>query len=138
MNSPKETSLARLPRSGDKLVDWIFKQFVFFLRRETLRIKRKRYVYDKEDPHRKALYGLMQAPGAPDPRIDILINAAKSRHSNRDEEVDTLIHELCHVVFWKTGERFVRQLDRILKKRLTQEQKNHLKSFIPRHEVKSV
>ena len=136
MNSPKDTSLAHLPRSGDKLVDWIFKQFVFFLRRETLRIKRKKYVYTEVDLHRKAVYGLMRG-GTPDPHIDILISAAKSKHQNRDEETDTLIHELCHIVFWKTGERYIEQVDKLMKKRLTQEQKNYLKSFIPRHEVKS-
>jgi hypothetical protein len=134
MNSPKATGLAQVPRSGDKLVDWVFKQFVFFLRKETVRIKRKRYVFLPSDPHREALYGLMHPKDGN--QVDILISAAKSRHCNRDEEVETLIHELSHVVFCVTHP-FIYQIEQILVAKFTAEQKNYLKSFIPRHEVKS-
>jgi len=128
--------LKDVPRSGDKLVDWIFKQFIFFLRRETLRIKRKKRLIDLDvGCHRRALRGLMTEAEI-GKGIDITINSAKSQHEDRDAEADTLIHELCHVVFWKTRERFIGQLERILKERLTKEQKNYLKSFLPRHEVK--
>ncbi len=137
MNSPKATGLAQVPRSGDKLVDWVFKQFVFFLRKETVRIKSKQFVFAKDDSHRRAVYGLMQPKDESGHQIDIMISAAKSRHCNRDEEVVTLIHELSHIVFWKTRERFIRQIESILVDKLTGEQKNYLKSFIPRHAVKS-
>lgn len=138
MNSPRETSLARLPRSGDKLVDWIFKQFVFFLRRETLHIKRKRRLRSPDDPHRELLRGMLWFESETSSAFDIGLNPAKCQHSNRDEELETLVHELCHLVFWKIQHRFIWQLERIVLDRLTQEQKNYLKSFIPRHEVKSV
>jgi hypothetical protein len=137
MNSARETSLARLPRSGDKLVDWIFKQFVFFLRRETLQVRRKRrLVFDNR--HRQALWGLLDSSGPPSHKVSIGINAAKSRHANRDEELSTLIHEMSHIVCTNTQDKFIYQLEGIMLRRLTQEQKNYLKSFIPRHEVKSV
>jgi hypothetical protein len=132
MNSPKGTSLARLPRSGDKLVDWIFKQFVFYLRRETMRIRRKRRLVLEDDPKRELLAGLLNAD-----RDTISINPAKSVHKNRDEELITLIHELSHLVFSETRERFIDQIEGIILRKLTQEQKEHLKSFIPRHEVKT-
>lgn len=127
-------SLRKVPLSGDGLVDWIFKQFIFFLRRETLRIKRKKRLLNPDDPHH-AIRGLMDSDL--EPKIEITINAAKSVHCNRDEEAETLIHELCHILFWKTQERFIRQAEKILIKRLTSEQMSLLKSFIPRHEVKT-
>ncbi len=128
-------SLRQVPLSGDKLIDWVFKQFIFFLRRETLHIKRKKRLLNPNDKHRQAIRGLMNP--AFEPNIEITINSAKSVHGNRNEEVETLIHELGHIVFWKTQERFIYQIEEILIKKLTPEQKNFLKSFIPRHEVKN-
>ncbi len=124
-------SLREVPLSGDKLTDWVFKQFVFFLRRETLHIKRKRRLLDE---HRRVIRGLMEHGS--EQNIEITINCAKSQHESRNEEVGTLIHELAHIVFWKTREEFIRQIERILISSFTQEQKDFLKSFIPRHEVK--
>ncbi len=129
-------NLTTLPLSGDRLTDWIFKQFVFFLRRETLQIRRKKRLVDPDDPHRKAVRGLMDPAGHTGRYINILINSAKSTHANRDEEVETLIHELSHVVFWKTQEHFICQAENILVKRFTRAQRVYLKSFLPRHEVK--
>jgi len=131
-------SLREVPLSGDKLTDWVFKQFIFFLRRETLIIKRKKRLLNPADPHKKVRCGLMEPELAPGGHgIQITINPAKSIHCNRDEEVETLIHELSHVVFWKTPERFIGQIEKILVNKFTQEQKSFLKSFIPRHEVKT-
>lgn len=127
-------SLREVPLSGDNLVDWIFKQFVFFLRRETLYIKRKKRLLNPNDKHHRAIRGLMDPEF--EPTIEITINSAKSVHVNRNEEVETLIHELSHVLFWKTQERFIWQIEEILIKKFTKEQKDFLKSFIPRHEVK--
>lgn len=124
-------SLREVPLSGDELTDWIFKQFMFFLRRETLHIKRKKRLLDE---HRRAIKGLMESESVP--KLEITINCAKRHHENRDEEVETLIHELAHIVFWKTREGFIRQVERILIDNFTQGQKDFLKSFIPRHEVK--
>lgn len=127
-------SLKNVPLSGDKLTDWIFKQFILLLRKETLHIKRKKRLLNPNDKHRHAIRGLMD----PDAQfnIEITINCAKSIHENRDKEVETLIHELGHIVFWKTGEQFIVQLEKILITKFTKEQRNFLKSFLPRHEVK--
>lgn len=128
-------SLREVPLSGDKLVDWIFKQFIFFLRRETLHIKRMKGLLNPNDPHHREIRGLMDPKF--EPKIEITINPAKSMHSSRDEEVETLIHELSHVVFWKTRERNIEQMEKILLARFTSEQRNLLKSFLPTHEVKN-
>jgi hypothetical protein len=138
MNSPKEASLAHLPRSGDKLVDWIFKQFVFFLRKETTHIKRKKRISTARIDPQLTVAGMMCPQDEAGHRVDILINSAKNAHRSRDDELKTLIHELCHLVFWKTWERFIGQMEMIMLEKLTQEQKSYLKSFIPHHEVKSV
>lgn len=132
------TNLRKVPLSGDKLTDWVFKQFIFFLRRETLRIKRKKRLLDTDNPHRKALFGLLECDLEPAGHgIQITINPSKSKHLNRDEELETLVHELSHIVFWKVQENFIYQVQKILIKKLTPEQKVFLKSFIPRHEVKN-
>ncbi len=130
-------SLREVPLSGDKLLDWIFKQFVFFLRRETLRIKRKKRLCYPKDRHRKAIWGLMEPEVGPGGHfIEITINSAKSKHKNRDEELETLIHEVCHVLFFKTRESFIEQITLILSTGFTQEQRNFLKTFLPRGETK--
>ncbi|MBI2063628.1 MAG: hypothetical protein HYT65_01390 [Candidatus Yanofskybacteria bacterium] len=128
-------SLRDVPLSGDKLTDWVFKQFIFFIRRETLYIKRKKRLLNPNDKHHCAIRGLMDPEF--EPKIEITINSAKSVHANRNEEVETLIHELCHILFWKTQERSIWQTERILIKKFTKEQKDFLKSFIPHHEVKN-
>ena len=131
-------SLREVPLSGDDWIDWTFKQFVFFLRRETLRIKRKKRLYYQKDRHRKAIWGLMEPGVGPGGHvIEITINSAKRKHKDRDAELGTLIHELSHIVFWKTWERFIGQAENILVERFTQEQKDFLKSFLPRNESKN-
>lgn len=130
-------SLRDVPLSGDNLVDWVFKQFVFFLRRETLSIERKKKLRDP-DCHRKILWGLLETGLPPSGKgVKITLNSAKRIHRNKDEETATLIHELAHFLFGNSWERYVLQVENILFERFTPEQINYLKSFIPRHEVKN-
>jgi len=140
VNPHSRARLARpdLPHSGDRMVDWVFMQFVTFLRRETLRIRRKKRLVDPDDPHRVCLRGLMDPDTDKRARIiHILINAARSVHRDRDEEVGTLIHELSHIVFWKTGERFIVQMENMLIRKFSSAQRRYLKAFLPRHEIKN-
>jgi hypothetical protein len=128
---------ASLMRSGDVLTDWFFRQFVAVLKSERVRIARKRRLVNPDDPHRQVIRGLMD-PDL-DPRgnwVQILINPAKNTHRRRDEEVDTLVHELAHVILPKTGERSILAIETILSRNLTREQRVCLKAFLPRHEVK--
>jgi hypothetical protein len=133
--------LFRLPagdlRCGDPLADWFFRQFVAVLRSEKVRISRKRRLVNPDDPHRQVIRGLMD-PDL-DPRgnlVQILINPARNTHRNRNEEVDTLIHELAHIILPKTGERGILTVENALSKGFTPVQRRLLKSFLPRHEVK--
>jgi hypothetical protein len=123
--------------SGDPLVDWFFRQFVAVLRTERVRIVRKKRLINPDDPHRRVIRGLMD-PDADRSglRVHILINSAKNTHRDRDAEVETLIHELAHVILPKASERHVLSIENILTKRLTREQRDCLKAFVPRHEVK--
>lgn len=68
--------------------------------------------------------------------VQILINPAKNTHKCRDEEVETLIHELSHVLMPRSGERAILVMESLLSKRFTAAQRRMLKSFIPKHEVK--
>lgn len=126
-----------LPRSGDALTDWIFRQFVIALRSERVRIVRKKRLINPDDPYREVIRGLMDPDIHPSGNwVQILINPAKNTHRCRDEEVETLIHELSHVILPRTGERAVLAVEKILARRLSAAQKRYLKSFLPRHEVK--
>lgn len=128
---------ATLPRSGDVLVDWFFRQFIRVLRTEQVRVARKRRLVNPDDPRRRVIRGLMD-PDL-DPRgnwVQILINPARNTHRDRDEEVETLIHELAHVILPHAGEREVLRIERSLSGQFTRAQRGVLRAFIPRHEVK--
>lgn len=129
--------LTGIPKSGDALVDLIFTQFAIFLRRETVRIARKRRLVNPDDPHRRVIRGLMDPDIHPSGNwVQILINPSKNTHRCRDEEVETLIHELSHVIMPKTAERHILRIESILFRQFTPAQRRYLKSFLPRHEVK--
>jgi len=126
-----------LPKSGDTLVDLMFRQFVAVLRRETVRIVRKRRLVNPDDPHRRVIRGLMDPDIHPSGNwVQILINPARNTHRDRDEEVETLIHELSHVVMPRAAERDVLRMETILSRKFTGAQRRYLKTFLPRHEVK--
>jgi hypothetical protein len=126
-----------MPKSGEPLVDWMFTQFACFLRRQTVLIARKRRLVNPDDPHRQVIRGLMDPDIHPSGNwVQITINPAKNTHRCRDEEVETLIHELAHVILPKTYERHILRIESILSRQFTAAQRRYLKSFLPRHEVK--
>ena len=126
-----------MPKSGHPLVDWMFAQCVCFLRRQTVMIARKRRLVNPDDPHRQVIRGLMDPDIHPSGNwVQILINPAKNTHRCRDEEVETLIHELAHIILPKTAEHHILQIESILSRQFTAAQRRYLKSFLPRHEVK--
>ena len=127
----------RTLRSGDALVDWFFRHFVRILRDEQVRIARKRRLVNPDDPHRRVIRGLMDPDINPSGDwVQILINPARNTHRNRDEEVETLIHELAHVILPKTSERGILGIERLVSRGLTHDQRRVLKAFLPAHEVK--
>jgi hypothetical protein len=137
MKKAAQKYVTNMPKSGDLLVDLMFTQFMIFLRKETVRIARKRRLVNPDDPHRRVIRGLMDPDIHPSGDwVQILINPAKNTHRCRDEEVETLIHELSHVMMPKTAERHIYRMECILSKKFTAAQRRHLKTFLPRHEVK--
>jgi hypothetical protein len=128
---------AVLPLSGDPLSDWLFSQFVDILRTEQVRVARKKRLVNPDDPHRRVIRGLMDPDVDPAGNwVQILINPAKNTHGSRDEEVETLIHELSHALLPKTQERSILRVERILTRRFTRDQRNILKAFLPKHQIK--
>ena len=126
-----------LPKSGDHLVDWVFRQCVIVLRSERVKVMRKKRLVNPDDPHRKVIRGLMDPDIHPSGNwVRILINPAKNTHKSRNDEVETLIHELAHVILPRSGERSILAMEGILARRFTTSQRRYLKSFIPKHEVK--
>lgn len=132
-------SLREVPLSGDRLLDWVFKQFIVFLNRKTVYIIRKKRLKKANSPREGILLGLTM-PKNPKNYLKgtyIFINSAKCRHHDRNEETETLIHELCHNLFSDSKHRFINQLERMLIEDFTNDQKKILKSFIPHHEIKT-
>jgi len=137
MKRSAQKYLTAIPKSGDHLVDLLFQQFVVFLRKETVRVARKKRLVNPDDPRRKVIRGLMDPDIHPSGNwIQILINPARNTHRNRNEEVETLIHELSHAVLPKASERHILRMESVLSKKFTVPQRRYLKSFLPRHEVK--
>jgi|SRR3989344_9663964 len=123
------TSLRNVPLSDDKLTDWIFKQLLNCLREKSLVVKRT----NKPLPHPESnnISGLTEY----DERwSDVLISINASTSAN--EQIATLIHELCHVLFHKTSERDINKLERILWEKITNEQRDYLRSYLARRKIK--
>ena len=126
-----------VPGSGDKLTDWFFRQFVGALTTQRVRIVRKKRLVNPDDPHRRVIRGLMDPDVDPAGRwVQILINPARTTHRDRDEEMETLCHELAHILMPKSSERSILAVEGILARTLTRGQRDCLKAFLPRHQVK--
>lgn len=126
---------AGILRSGDSLVDCFFRQCLEILRSERVVVVRKKRLMDPDQP--RAIRGLMDPEIHPSGKwVQITISASKNTHQCRDEEVETLVHELAHVMLPKASERHILTIENILAKRLTRQQRTVLKAFLPRHEVK--
>ena len=137
MKRAAQKHLTDAPKSGDSLVDWMFGQCVVALRSQRVRISRKKRLVDPGDPRRVVIRGLMDPDIHPSGNwVQILINPAKNTHSNRNEEVETLIHEVAHLMLPRASERSVLRLENMLSRRFSVAQRRYLKSFIPKHEVK--
>jgi hypothetical protein len=137
MKRAAQKHLTDMPKSGDTLVDWLFRQCVIAVRSERVLISRKRRLTDPDDPRRRVIRGLMDPEIHPSGNwVQILINPAKNTHKCRDEEVETLIHEVAHLIMPRAGERSILRLEDMLSRKFSAAQRRYLKSFIPKHEVK--
>lgn len=137
MKRAAQKFVTSMPKSGDSLVDWMFRQFVVVLQSERVKVTRKKRLVNPDDPHRKVIRGLMDPDIHPSGNwVQILINPAKNTHKSRNDEVETLIHELAHVILPRSGERAILAMENLLARRFSVAQRRYLKSYIPKHEVK--
>lgn len=114
------------PLSGDQFVDFTFRQLIVILDEIIDIIRVKSDLRDPDDP-REGLWGLLTE----DNKIFLEANASSKTI------LHYFIHELAHALYHeKMKERAIRQVTRILCKRLTEDQKKILKRYLPRHRVK--
>lgn len=118
----------KLPCSGDRLVDTLFRIIVDVLDKEIEAIHMKRVLRDPDD-HRKELHGLITQGK---------IYLGKNKHLRTHQSLaSTLIHELLHAAIETAFERRVKALEEILFVRFTDAQKRFLRKYLPKHEVKT-
>ncbi|KKT29206.1 MAG: hypothetical protein UW15_C0015G0006 [Parcubacteria group bacterium GW2011_GWC1_44_10] len=116
-------------KSGDALVDWIFRRFIESINTKIKQIVLKRRLkYETEE----LLDGLWE------PNTHTLyLNPAKYKHKKSYDILQSFIHELGHILFESIRERNINQLENILFEKLTPQQKRALRSFIPKDETDS-
>ncbi len=118
-----------LPRSGDALVDFVFRSLVDTLERGIEAVHIKKVLRDPDD-RRRELHGILR-------ERKIFLGRRKHR-LRKTPIVSTLIHEAIHAAFPILSERGVLRLEQILWTMLSNPQKRYLRHrFIPRHEVKT-
>ncbi|MDP2668336.1 MAG: hypothetical protein Q8P07_00665 [bacterium] len=122
----------KLPISGDKLLDDMFKVLVEVLRKEIRAIYLKKDLR-YPDKHRQALDGLLIED-------DAAIYLNKPKHlSERPMILSALIHELLHRALGRSSEWRIKSLEKSLFDRrtgFTYEQKRYFAKYIPKHAVK--
>jgi hypothetical protein len=112
----------RFPTSGDRNVDWEFRQLIRVLDREVEAIRKKKVLRDPDD-RRKFFRGLLMHGK------EIYL----SSHKKDGPIVKTLIHEAAHLLYPCVPNRYIYEKEEILWKRFTDEQKRLLRSYIPKH-----
>ena len=115
-----------------RLIDWLFKRIVHVLESKIDNIFKKKVL---KDGH-QGLAGVVFSKSLGCDEDVIFISAAKCRHANKDDTAQTLIHEVLHVLMPEVRERYILQLEVVVWQLLTKEQKQIIKSFIPKHTVK--
>jgi len=115
-------------KSGDVLVDWIFRRFVEILNKKVDLIVLKRRLRDEKG---KLLDGQWKKENK-----TIYINPARyspACGSRKDYDMlVTLVHELSHILFEPAREREILQAERMLIQKLSDSQKRALRGFIPK------
>lgn len=112
------------------LADWIFARFIEILNDQEIIVRKKKRLFDPDDLKKIALAGFLTE------RNEIYLNSSKNQHKNIEELLQTLIHELSHVLLPETKEKYIKRLEKILWLKFSDKQKGILKSYIPKHEVK--
>ncbi len=114
------------PYSGDQLADWFFRNFVFIL--NSVRVSKKDNLRNP-NRYREKLDGLLLCEES-----EVFLEAKLPI----GERLQTLVHECLHMMLPETRERKILQLEKIVWRRLTEDQRKILKSYLPKHKVKNV
>lgn len=116
-------------KSGDSLLDWVFRRFIWAINNKVKQIILKRRLKDENG---ELLDGLW------DPNTGILrLNPAKSGHDEPYDLLQSFIHELIHIICESVPHENIWQLENILFEKFTPAQKRALRSFIPKDEIGS-
>ncbi|MDP3710720.1 MAG: hypothetical protein Q8R29_03320 [bacterium] len=127
----KRRCARKIPLSGDRLVDWEFRRIIYVLDNIVEFIKKKKVLRDPDD-RRKRLLGFLMTGHK------VIYLSSNKRYCPLAK---TLIHEALHVLYppyiSRVPHRCIFQKEEILWLRFTEAQKRFLRSYIPKHEVKT-
>ena len=129
----KRKKSVRLPTSKDKLVDWFFKELIYFIKKKLVMIEITKGKIVERDVGKKELNGFIVFNPDNKDGIVFLSGSGKPRSLDKNYWGRILTHELCHAVLEShVIERKIRRLEKLLWERFTVEQKRILISFLPR------
>lgn len=126
-------------KSGDNQIDWIFRKLIQILYNKVEQIVFINPLRNPDNP-RHFLWGLWnEAEHIVEfgnkkivyEKKTIYIDPEKHRKTNEDM-LWTLVHELSHILFPHTSERDIQEEEDILSKRLSENQKRALRTFLPK------
>ena len=118
--------------SGNAWVDWIFRRFIDILNRVEVKIQKR--LKAAGDSKKEVVKGLW------DPNTEtIFLNHSKTIHKTPDELLETLCHEILHVMtgtspFKYVKHRAIQRAERILVGTFSPRQKKALLQFVPKEE----
>ncbi len=119
----------KLPLSGDRLVDTLFKIYIDALEKDVDAIYMKTWLRLPSN-HKERAFGVW----SPEENSIFLDKNAHKKH--KEPLSRTIIHELMHQTKPNVRHRRIYQLEAALWPRLTDNQKRYLREYIPRHTVK--
>ena len=125
----------KLPRSGNKLVDWHFRQVIYYLENKVSAI----LIVNKslKDPRNKKILLRGYIDVNHKGRAIIFVSGIKNTHADREMMGKTLTHEVAHGFLEDyVHEKSILTLEDLLWNAFTKDQKNIIKSFLPKHKVK--
>lgn len=118
-------------RSHCELTNFIFSGVVSALNKKVLAIYKVKRLAAPEN-RREPIYGYLD-PIDGYRLFEIYISAQKSLKIDRDEMGKTILHEALHIVFESSPERVIRRMETLLWNEMSNDQKNLVKSYIPKY-----
>mgnify|MGYP001611473317 CR=1 FL=1 len=111
------------PLSGIKEIDWHFIEITNVIEHVFEKIHLKKVIKDPDD-RRKRLYGYLS-----DDHTEVYVTHAPPKQP----AAKTLLHESLHAICPYVKEARIKTLEKHLWKRFTDNQKRHLRRYVPKH-----